>query len=70
MSELGRALILVGGALALLGLLVVLAGRVPWLGRLPGDIVVRRDDFTLHVPIVTCALVSVILTALFSLLRR
>jgi len=63
----GKILIVVGLAIAALGLLVTLG--LP-LGRLPGDIVVRRDGFTLYLPIVTSILVSVLLTLLLGLLRR
>ena len=63
----GKILIVVGLAIAALGLLVTLG--LP-LGRLPGDIVVRRDGFTLYLPIATSILVSVLLTLLLGLLRR
>jgi len=63
----GKILIVVGLAIAALGLLVTLG--LP-LGRLPGDIVVRRDGFTLYLPIVTSILVSVLITLLLGLLRR
>lgn len=59
-----------------LGLALVAAGLLwPWLsrlglGRLPGDLVIRREGFTLYFPLVTCLLVSLALTLLFWLLRR
>ncbi|MEX0878761.1 MAG: DUF2905 domain-containing protein [Thermoanaerobaculia bacterium] len=58
-----------------LGLLLLAAGLAwPWLsryfGRLPGDIVVRREGFTFALPIVTCLLLSVILSLLLWLVRR
>ena len=56
------------------GLLIALVGGLVWLGvpigRLPGDLVIRRDSFTLYVPITTSILVSVVLTVLGLLLRR
>jgi Protein of unknown function (DUF2905) len=67
---LGKLLIVAGLALAGLGLLLLLAGRVPWLGRLPGDILVRREGFTFYFPLTTSILVSVVLTLLVWLLRR
>jgi len=63
----GKILIVVGLAIAALGLLVTLG--LP-LGRLPGDIVVRRGGFTFYLPIVTSIVVSVLLTLLLGLLRR
>lgn len=69
-AELGRALILLGILLLLIGVVLVFADRVPWLGRLPGDIVVRRKGFTLYVPIVTTLILSLLLTLAMGLLRR
>jgi hypothetical protein len=63
-------------ALIALGLVLLLAGLAwPWierlgLGRLPGDIVVRRENFTLYIPIVTSLAISAVLTLLFWLFRR
>ena len=70
MPELGRILLVVGGVLVLLGLVLTFSDRVPWLGRLPGDILYRRGNFTFYFPIVTSILISLLLTALFWLLRR
>jgi len=53
-----------------LGLALILAPRIPWLGRLPGDIVVERGRFTFYAPIVTSIVVSVVLTILLNLLVR
>ena len=70
MSLLGRALIVSGVLLVILGGLVLLSGRIPWLGRLPGDIRIKRDGFSFYFPLTTCIIVSVILTLLFRLLGR
>ena len=70
MQEVGRALVVFGVVIAAVGALLLLAGRVPWLGRLPGDIVVRREHFTLYFPIVTSVVVSVVLTLLLNLFFR
>jgi hypothetical protein len=69
-SSMGRALVAAGVLLALVGVAVMLAGKIPGLGRLPGDIVVRRGSFTFYFPLVTCLLVSLLLTLVFSLFRR
>jgi hypothetical protein len=58
-----------GGAIFVLGLLLLLLGRAG-LGRLPGDIVVERDGWTFYFPIVTAILVSLLLSAILWLLRR
>jgi DUF2905 family protein len=69
-AGIGRALIVAGAVLLLVGVVFVLGGKIPWLGRLPGDIVWRRGSATFYFPIVTCLLLSLLLTAIFSLLRR
>lgn len=70
LEGLGKLLLLVGGSIALLGLLLLLAGRVPFLGRLPGDILVQRGDFTFYFPIVTFLILSLVLTLLLNLILR
>ena len=63
----GKFLIIIGLVIAAVGMLISMG--VP-LGRLPGDISYRRGNFSFHFPIVTSIVVSIILTLLFSLLRR
>jgi Protein of unknown function (DUF2905) len=70
MDGIGKLLVLAGIVLVALGLLFQLGGRLPWLGRLPGDIFVQREHFSFYFPITTSILVSVVLTVLFWLLRR
>lgn len=73
MPEIGRTLIALGVLLVVAGGLVLLLGRtgVPFgLGRLPGDVFVKRDGFTLYLPITSSILVSVVLSAILWLLRR
>ena len=61
---------IVGAAMLLLGALLSFGPRVPWLGRLPGDIVIERDNFRFYFPITTSILISIILSLLASALRR
>jgi hypothetical protein len=70
LGELGKLLVVAGIVLVVLGAVYFLAGRLPWIGRLPGDIVVRREGFTFYFPLTTSILVSVVLTLLFWLFRR
>ena len=70
MDNLGKLLIVFGLLIAGAGVLVVLAGRVPWLGRLPGDISVQRGNWTFYFPLATSILISVVLTLLFWLFGR
>ncbi len=69
-DSLGKLLIVFGVVLALVGGLLMLVGKVPFLGRLPGDIVVRRENWSIYFPLTTCIVISVLLTLLFSLFGR
>ncbi len=69
MAELGKAVLLMGVILVFLGLLLTFAERSPMpIGRLPGDIVIKRDGMTFYFPIVTSLLLSVILTIALNLI--
>jgi hypothetical protein len=70
MTELGRALILFGALCLVVGGLLLLAGRLPWPGRLPGDILIRRGDFTFYFPIMSCLIASAILSLALYWFRR
>jgi Protein of unknown function (DUF2905) len=73
MAALGKPLVIIGLLIALLGLLVWGGGSIPLvnrLGRLPGDVYIRRDNFTFYLPITTCILVSIVISLLVGLLRR
>jgi len=68
-SDIGRVLMVAGGVLLLVGLVLTLGARLGF-GRLPGDIFVRKGQVTFYFPVVTCLVVSLLLTLLFSILRR
>lgn len=70
MDDLGRALLILGIVLAALGGIILLAGQVPWLGRLPGDISIERGNFRFYAPIATSLLLSLILTLVLNLVAR
>jgi hypothetical protein len=70
MSEIGKFLIVSGVLIAVVGVVIVLAGRLPWVGRLPGDFYVQRGHFTFYFPLATSILVSVALTLIFWLIGR
>jgi hypothetical protein len=69
-ESLGRLLLFAGGMIFLLGLVLILAGRIPWVGRLPGDIVLRGERLGCYVPLTTSILLSVLLTLLLNLVIR
>lgn len=66
----GRALIVFGVVLAGLGALVVLAPKLPWLGRLPGDVLIRRPGFTFYFPLASCLLASLAVSVAWWLIGR
>jgi len=70
LSGLGRTLIFLGLGLLAVGAVLVVVGRLGGIPRLPGDILIRRGNFTFYFPLATSLLVSLILTLLFSLFRR
>ena len=70
MSDLGRLLIVIGVILVIVGAGFLLAPKIPWLGRLPGDICFKRGNFSFYFPLGTCILISIILTLIFWLFRR
>ncbi len=69
-GALGKLLILLGVFIILIGLLLLAGEKIPWIGRLPGDIIIRKKNFTFYFPIVTSILISIILTLLFTLFRK
>lgn len=70
MAPIGKALIIFGLAIAALGLIVWTASSIPFIGRLPGDIYIRRGNFTFYFPLATCIILSIVLSILFALMRR
>lgn len=70
MSSAGKMMIVSGVVLILLGLVFVYGHRIPFIGKLPGDIRVERRNVQVVFPIMTCIVVSVIITLILNLLRR
>jgi hypothetical protein len=71
MNELGKALIGLGVLIALVGVVLLFAGRIGLpLGRLPGDFAYKGKNVSFYFPLGTCILISVVLTALLYLLSR
>ena len=67
---LGKILLIAGLLIAAAGAVLMLAPKIPWLGRLPGDIHLRGKNWSFHFPIVTSIVVSIVLTILFNLFSR
>ena len=70
MSELGKMLIILGVIIAVVGVILLAAPKIPWLGKLPGDITYRGERFTLYFPLATCILLSVVLSLILYLFRK
>ena len=70
MSEIGRLLIVVGGLILVVGVFLALGLRIPYLGKLPGDISIDRGNAHFYFPIVTCLLLSLVLTLLLNVFFR
>ncbi len=69
-AQIGKGLILLGLLLVAAGAWILPADRIPFPGRLPGDIVIRRENVTLYLPLASCLLISLILSILFLPFRR
>jgi hypothetical protein len=69
-SELGKFLVIVGVVLAIVGLILWSGFAPKWLGRLPGDIRIERERSAFYFPIVTCIIISIVLSVLLSIFRR
>ena len=70
MKSIGILLLASGGILFLLGLLFFFSDKIPWLGNLPGDFHVKGKNFQLHIPLMSCILISLLLTLLVNLILR
>lgn len=70
MAVIGRILIALGVVFVAVGALLLLGGKIPWLGRLPGDLHIKRENFELHLPLATSFLLSLVLTGLLWLIAR
>jgi len=70
LKTLGNILIIGGGLAVLLGLILRLSGRFKWIGRLPGDIILHKGNFTFYFPLVTCLLISVFLSLIIFLIFK
>lgn len=70
MSGLGKSLIVMGLVITLVGIILSLAGKIPWVGRLPGDIYIKRQNFTFYFPLATSILISIVLSLILWLLRK
>ncbi len=70
LQELGRIVIILGVVLVVLGSMLWFFGKLPFLGKLPGDVLVKKDNFSLYVPISTMILISIFLSIILTLISN
>jgi hypothetical protein len=70
MAAIGKMLVIIGAILVVIGLGVMFGDKIPFWGRLPGDVYIKRERFSLYFPITTSIIISIILTILFSIFRK
>jgi hypothetical protein len=66
----GKFLVITGVVITILGGLLLISGKIPWIGKLPGDIVIHRKNFTFYFPLATGILLSLLLTLIFWIFGR
>jgi len=70
MFNIGKLLIFLGIFLIILGLIFIYGGKIPYLGKLPGDIIINRGNFHFYFPLTTCILISLILIIIFRIIKH
>jgi hypothetical protein len=70
LGSVGKILIILGVVLVAFGLVLTLGDKIPWIGKLPGNIFIKRDRFSIYFPITTCIIISLLLTLLFAFFRK
>lgn len=70
MAGLGKTLIYLGIVLAIAGVLVSWSDKLPWLGRLPGDIHIQREGVNFYIPLTSCIVVSIVVSLVAYLFKR
>ena len=70
LPEFGKILLILGILFVVIGLFLMLGPKIPFLGKLPGDFMIRRGNFTLYFPLATSILLSVVLTLIFFIFRK
>lgn len=70
MHMMGKFLILFGAILILIGIIFIFGNKIPYIGKLPGDILYKKDNFSFYFPLATCIILSILLTLILNLLLR
>jgi len=70
LNWIGKALIIFGAIIILVGVAFMFANKLPWIGRLPGDVVIQKKNFTLFFPITTCIIISLVISFIFYIINK
>lgn len=70
MPGIGKAFIIFGVMLVIVGLVFMFGDKIPYVGKLPGDIYIKKERFSFYFPITTSIIISIILTIIFSIFRK
>jgi hypothetical protein len=69
-ADFGKLFIFIGLLLVVIGFVFIIGNKIPYIGKLPGDIVIERRNFNFYFPVTTCIIVSIILSLIFWLLGK
>ena len=70
MQGLGKILVIVGVIAIIVGVILIWSPRIPFLGKLPGDVLVKRENFTFYFPLATSIVLSLLLSLILYMIRR
>ncbi len=70
MGETGKLIITIGIILIFIGIVIIVAGKIPGVGKLPGDIFIKKENFSFYFPLTTCIVISIILSAIMYLFGK
>jgi hypothetical protein len=70
MNDLGKSIIFAGIVLIIIGIFMTMAGKIPGVGKLPGDILIKKENFSFYFPLTTCILLSIVLSAIMYLFGK
>ncbi|KKM81602.1 hypothetical protein LCGC14_1328120 [marine sediment metagenome] len=70
MADFGKLFIFIGLLLVVIGIVFIVGNKIPFIGKLPGDIAIERQNFNFYFPITTCIIISIILSLIFWLLGK
>lgn len=69
-AQIGRTILVIGIFISIIGILLIMSSKIPWLGKLPGDILIKKKNFTFYFPLATGVLLSILLSLLFYFMGR